>query len=116
MQTWARAAGAVALGPVGDLLRHLGEVRGQVITRFGSYLVPAVGSTLAYLGWVAQWTLYNILKLWLAALRTTATVRHYLRQTLCWHWIQTRRRSPLGNGLQKSQRKQAWFSEPPNKR
>jgi hypothetical protein len=49
MQTWARAAGAVALGPVGDLLRNLGEVRGQGITRFWNYWAHRWGNAMVYM-------------------------------------------------------------------
>jgi hypothetical protein len=78
MQTWARAADVGALGPVGDLLRHLGEVRGQGITRFWNYWAHRWGNAMVYmyglnrgsivghLGYAALRILCSLLNRWLS--------------------------------------------------
>ena len=72
-------------------------------------------STAALSGFVALQILCSSTNKWFADPQTTCIVGVPLPQTLCLRWVQSKDQSIFGCGLQKGQRKWAWFSEPPNK-
>jgi len=72
-------------------------------------------TTAALSGFVALQILFCSTNKWFADPQITCIVDVHLPQTLCWQLIQSKDPKTLGCGLQKGQRKRAWFSEPPNK-